>query len=621
MGQVLSIFALAGLGTLSQADAPPVAVDSDISVSVEPLGLSQPAASPAKKNAPAPETLARLATKLDSLFEQAAARLEAVVYSDFGSSRWALLGAAKASPMPAVDYFREIGSTEIANRLGSFSSSEWELPAFTPQSVTAWKRASKQPGHELPELPAGMTYRVTDDHQLWVAAEGVRVPWLVVATAAVGLFLTVRLYFVNVRNFIAGWKQLFQSNREELGEISPYQAMAISIFASSGLTSFAAIAWAIGIAGLGAAFWLCMVMVVLPCIAFAESTLGLVYRRESMRGILLGGPMRYLGSGFRGRHLLGVPLGPLGRLLAFCFAVLCVAGSLVAGAALAVGQSVVVIHGTPGLSIFQDQPWLFGVLSAGFVAFWMVGGRSAMGQYCGWALPFVLLVVAIVSGFVIWSERRHIPELFETIYKEAFSVSSLSVGSLAGVLVAACQALVFSQAGAGTAAIIHSAARNEQPIAQGSVAMLGTWLGSSLCVVLTTFVIGLGGVLQSASSPRFIEPHQGIELFLKALDGHLPVWAVQLMATAFFLALIATCLSWSYCGERCFVYLLGSEAVYLFRVIFLFFVLMGAILELEQLAALSGLLLVAMSIPNLIGIILLQDVVVDELLAYWNRRR
>ncbi len=620
-GLLLSIFALVGLGALSQTDAQTVDASSGVSTSPEPLRVRQPAASQTEKRAATPQPLAKFANNLDALFAQAAARLKAVVYSDFGAGRSPFFGATKVSPKPAVDYFRDIGSTEIANHLASFSNLEIEPPALTPQSVTAWKRASKQLGHALPELPAGMVYRVSDDHQLWVVAEGVRVPWLVVATAVVGFFLMFRLYFVNARNLGTGWQQLFQPNRDELGEISPYQAFAISLFSSGGPTSFAATATAVGIGGLGAAFWLCVVMVVLTCVTFAESTLGLVYRRESMRGILIGGPMRYLSSGLRGRQLLGMPLGPLGRLLAFCSAVLCVAGSLVAGAALAVGQSFVVIHSTAGSTLFDDQPWLFGVLSAAFVAFLMIGGRSAIGQYCGRALPLVWSVYGLVSGCIIWTGRHHIPDLFEAIQRDAFSVSSLSIGSLTGVLVASCQALIFSQSGAGTSGIIHSAVRNDQPIAQGSVAMLGTLLGSTLCIVMTTCVIGLSGILQSASSQKFIEDPQGIELFWMALQGSLPVWAVQVMATALFLALIATCLAWSYCGERCVVYLLGSEAANLFRVVFLFFIVMGAVLELEHLAELSGLLLIAMSIPNLLGIILLQDVLVDELLAYWNRRR
>jgi alanine or glycine:cation symporter, AGCS family len=568
-----------------------------------------------KQPAPRPIT-----AKLEALFESVSGVLRQALFYDFGTRRMPQFGAAPIRSQLAKDYFQgesqAFFSKNVPACLANFSAKQGRFPKDFAELQTVLSAC----GDELPSPPRGTAYRLDEQGQLLIEPSGTSIPLIVICLLLSGLFLTIRMGFVNVFGIIPGWRYLFRRNVEVQGEVSPLQAFSSNLATTISLSSAGAVALAIGTGGLGSAFWVIAFGFVGMSIKFAECTLGLVYRKETADGKILGGPMRYLSIGFRGREMFGIPLRPLGKILGFTFATMCICASLIGGGTYQVSQSLAAMHQSSSMRVLTDQPLIYGLLMSVLVAMAIFGGVRSIGQINGRLMPLIWLLFVAACVWVIITGRQNLSAAFETIFQEAFDAQSLTTGGFWGILVVAVQGTLANQVGSGSSAIIHSAARTEDPVRHGMVAMLAPLFDTVLLCLLTTLAIAVSGVCSTTDGQALVNEKHGISLVFLAFKSSLPNWTIGLLCGALCVAAFASCLTWSYCGERCFVQLLGDEASIFYKIAFIGFMFLGSVLSVTTVVELGDLLILAMILPNLFGVLMLHKVVREELVAYRSRR-
>ena len=439
--------------------------------------------------------------------------------------------------------------------------------------------------------------------------EAVKIPLVVLLLLGAGVFFTLRMVFINVRGF---WHAIRLTRGDyddpnDAGEVSHFQALAAALSATVGLGNIGGVAIAIGIGGPGATFWMILVGLVGMSTKFAECTLGQLYRTVDDRGQVLGGPMRYLRSG-----LADLGLEPLGRVLAFLFAILCVGASLGGGNAYQINQSLSAV--SEGLPILQEYSWLYGLVMAVVVGLVIIGGIRSIGRVAGAIVPVMCAAYMLAAVYILLANYANVPTAFGSIFSSAFSMDA-GIGGLIGVMITGTQRAVFSnEAGVGSAPIAHSAAKTNEPVSEGIVALLEPFIDTVLVCTTTALVILVSQVPTDGDA-------QGAALTLSAFQTGGAHWFGYVLFAAVVLFALSTCISWSYYGERCFVQLFGTRSSIVYKALFVTFTFLGSIITATKVLDFSDLMIFGMAIPNLLGVFLLSGVVKRALDDYWGRYR
>ncbi len=443
---------------------------------------------------------------------------------------------------------------------------------------------------------------------------GTSVPFVVVWLLAGGLFLTLRMGFINVRAFrhaIDLTRGVYDSP-DEPGEVTHFQALSTALSATVGLGNIAGVAIAIGTGGPGASFWILVVGLFGMSAKFAECTLGQLYRVTDADGHVLGGPMRYLRVGLK-----ELGFGPLGNVLAGMFMILCIGASFGGGNAFQVGQSLDAIRGTEGLLV--EMPWIYGLIMAAAVGVVIIGGIKSIGAVAGRIVPVMCLLYVTAAIYILIRNYAAIPDAVETIVREAFTPNA-AYGGFLGVLVIGIKRAVFSnEAGIGSAAIAHSAAKTDEPVSEGIVALLEPFIDTVVVCSITSLVVVVTGAYQAPEMASAIANNEGARLTLHAFvtGGH--DWFRYILYFAVVLFAYSTCISWSYYGERCWVQMFGTRTSMIYKILFLVFTFLGSIVTRGNILDFSDLMILGMSFPNLLGVFLLSGIVKRSLDTYWNK--
>ena len=444
--------------------------------------------------------------------------------------------------------------------------------------------------------------------------EGTSIPFVVVWLLAGGAFLTLRMGFINFRAFghaIRLTKGDYD-DASEPGEVSHFQALAAALSATVGLGNIAGVAIAIGTGGPGATFWIILVGLLGMTAKFAECTLGQLYRVQDSDGHVLGGPMRYLRHG-----LEDIGLGLLGKILAVIFMVLCIGASFGGGNSFQVGQSLEAIR--DDIPLLQDYPWIYGLVMAAFVGVVIVGGIRSIGAVAGKIVPFMCIAYVAAALYILAINYFAIPDAIKTILTQAFTPDA-AYGGFLGVLVIGIKRAVFSnEAGVGSAAIAHSAAKTDEPVSEGIVALLEPFIDTVVVCTITALVVVVTGAYTAPELGPAIAADQGAKVTLYAFvtGGH--VYFKYILYLAVVLFAYSTCISWSYYGERSWVQLFGPSTSIIYKCLFLVFTFLGSVVTRGQILQFSDLMILGMSLPNLLGVFLLSGVVKRSLDEYWGK--
>jgi len=439
------------------------------------------------------------------------------------------------------------------------------------------------------------------------------VPFIVAWLSVGAVFLTLRFGFINVRMMGHAFEVIRGKFRtaDDKGEVTPFQALTTALSATVGLGNIAGVAIAIIIGGPGATIWMIVAGFFGMTSKFAEVTLGQMYREERPDGRLMGGAMEYLSKGLAEK---GLPR--LGKSMAMMFAVFCIFGSLGAGNAFQVSQALGAIQNK--VPLFDDMPWLFGLIMAGVVGTVIIGGIKRIAHAAEAIVPAMVMIYVSTCIFIILSNLEHIQQAFFTIWHGAFSLDA-GLGAFVGVIVQGFKRAAFSsEAGIGSAAIAHSAASVKYPVRQGMVALYEPFIDTIIICTMTALVIVITGVYNAPEYADLVANTHGAALTSAAFGSVFP-WFSHLLTVSVVLFAFSTMISWSYYGERCWTYLFGERFSLTYKIIFLTFIVLATVSSAENILNFSDLLILGMALPNFIGLYILHGNVLNALSEYISK--
>lgn len=528
---------------------------------------------------------------------------------------------------------------------------------------------------------------------------GHTIPFVVIALLGTGLFLTLRLGFVQFTRLAHGVNVASgrYDDPDHPGDVSHFQALSTALSATVGIGNIAGVALAIHWGGPGALFWMWVTALLGMATKFAEVTLAQKYRivEAGAAETVSGGPMYYIERG----------LGPSWRPLALFFAV------ALGFTAFLTGNGVQANTLADTLRSFGVDPWITGVVSAALVGAVILGGVQRIGKVAAVLAP-AMAAIYVAAGLVVLA--LHIELIVPTlalVVREAFQPSAGVAGTGVGaVLVTAMwgvrRGLFSNEAGQGSAPIAHAAAKTNEPVSEGVVALLEPFIDTIIICTMTALVIVMTGADRERVPTAFELGSSELAWVSDAGDGpppgarhedvivvqaglvttHKPVWndvvvetlytdlaltqpfsgslaplegiarspegsthevlygpAVESGAPLTMLAFerglaplvpggryvvvlcvvlfaVSTAISWSYYGDRCAHYVLGTRAVLPYRVVYTGMHFLGAIAPLSLAWTIGDIALGVVIVPNLIALVLLSSQVKRELDSYFERR-
>ena len=439
---------------------------------------------------------------------------------------------------------------------------------------------------------------------------GLGMPVVVAWLLAGSIFFTLRMNFVNLRMF-AHAIQLVRGKYDDpdaAGEVSHFQALATALSATVGLGNIAGVAIAVATGGPGATLWMMVAGLLGMSAKFTEVTLGQQYRHIRHDGSIMGGAMYYLSDGLAAR---GLPR--LGRVLAVAFVILCIGGSLGGGNSFQVKQGLDQIRTV--IPFFDAHPWAYGLTMVVLVGIVIIGGIRRIASVADKIVPAMCGLYVVACLYVLITNAPAIPAALAAIVRGAFSPEA-AVGGFLGCLVIGIKRAAFSnEAGIGSAAIAHSAARSEYPVQEGIVSLLEPFIDTVAVCTMTAMVIVITGVCNDDACAVYVAKQQGAALTSAAMASQI-TWFPYVLAVAVFLFSYSTMISWSYYGERCWTWLFGESFTILYRLLFLSFTFLGSVVTATNILDFSDLMILGMAFPNILGVFLLSGVVAKGLAEY-----
>jgi AGCS family alanine or glycine:cation symporter len=407
-----------------------------------------------------------------------------------------------------------------------------------------------------------------------------------------GVFLMIGLRLMPILKLGYGFRMLWAGRHAQgEGDITPFNALMTALAATIGTGNIAGVATAIAIGGPGALFWMWCTALVGMATKYAEGVLAVKYREVDENGNHVGGPMYYIKNGLGRRWLwLGTAFAIFGGLAGFGI------GNMVQ--ANSVSHAITDTFGVPEL-------WS-GIAMAVLVGVVVIGGIRWIAHVAGALVPFMSIAYVLGGLIVLALNLDQIPLALAQIVQHAFAPTA-AVGGFAGatlmlgIQMGVARGIFSNEAGLGSAPIAHAAAQSNDPIQQGTVAMLGTFLDTIIICTITGLVIMVSGVWSSGST--------GAALTSSAFSGELPIVGGYLVAISLALFAFTTILGWCVYGERCVEYLFGIHAIIPFRLLWVAVIPIGATLELEFIWLVADTLNALMALPNLVALLLLSPVV------------
>jgi AGCS family alanine or glycine:cation symporter len=298
------------------------------------------------------------------------------------------------------------------------------------------------------------------------------------------------------------------------------------------------------------------------------------------------------------------------------FAILCIGGSIGGGNSFQVNQSMNAMQET--FPFLAQAPWVYGLIMAILVGIVIVGGIRRIANVADKIVPLMAAVYITGALVVILINAQHVPAAFTAIFHQAFEPDAI-YGGFIGVLVTGFRRAAFSnEAGAGSAAIAHSAAKTQYPVREGVVALLEPFIDTVVICTMTALVINITGAYNNPEYAGLIAGSKGAALTSRAFSEHIS-WFPYVVSFAVFLFAYSTMISWSYYGERCTVWLFGIGASKYYKALFLLFVFLGSIITSNNILNFGDLMILGMALPNLIGVYVLHGKVRTALTEYWRR--
>ncbi|GCA67644.1 sodium:alanine symporter [Mediterraneibacter butyricigenes] len=435
----------------------------------------------------------------------------------------------------------------------------------------------------------------------------------------VGLVLSVRTGFLQIRKFPYAMKitlgRMLKKKEASDGAMTPFQAVCTALAATVGTGNIAGVAGAIAIGGPGAVFWMWISALLGMCTKFSEVTLAVHFREVNEDGEYVGGPMYYIKNGLA-KHW---------HFLAYLFAAFGVLTVFGTGNATQVNTITTAIdsalfnYNVIGEGSVKTLNLIIGIVLAILIALILLGGIKRIGQVTERLVPFMAVLYILLALGIIVLNIGHIPAVFASIFKGAFSPASVTGGAVGSFFMSMKKGVsrgIFSnEAGLGTGSIAHACADTRKPVKQGFFGIFEVFVDTIVICTLTALVILCSGV------PVGYGAAAGAELTISgftAVYGNLVsiFTAVAMCCFAF-----STIIGWGLYGARCIEFLFGTRVNKPFMLVYSLVAIVGATMDLGLMWSIAETFNGLMAIPNLIAVFLLSGVVVKMVKEYFETEK
>ena len=417
-------------------------------------------------------------------------------------------------------------------------------------------------------------------------------PPILILIVGSGLFLSIMTKFFSITKLGYILKntflKMFSKEQKGEGEVTAFQAVATALAATVGTGNIAGVATAIASGGPGAVFWMWLAAVFGMTTKFSEVVLAVHFREKTEDGRYVGGPMYFIKNGL-GWGWLATIFAVFGTLASFGIGNMTQSNSV----ALAMEGS------------FKVPPIATGIILAIITALVIVGGIKRIGAFTEKLVPFMAAIYIVGGLVIIFRNASEIPAAFATIFADAFT-GRAAVGGFAGATMSnairygVARGVFTNEAGLGSAPIAHAAATTDHPVRQGLWGVFEVFVDTIIICSITALAIVTTGAWESGQSGAVLTTLA----FDTALKGGGYIVSVGLVLFAY-----STIIGWEYYGERCLEYLAGTKPILAYRMIWIVFIVVGAVGGLEFMWSLADTLNGMMAIPNLIGVLFLSGTV------------
>ena len=425
---------------------------------------------------------------------------------------------------------------------------------------------------------------------------------LLILLSGTGLYLTLRLGFIQIRYLPRALGYLFKKDKGGKGDVSSFAALCTALAATIGTGNIVGVATAVQAGGPGAIFWMWLVALLGMATKYAECLLAVKYRVRDKNGFMAGGPMYYIERG------LGI------KWLAKLFALF---GVMVAFFGIGTFPQVnAITHAMQ--DTFNIPVLVTAIIVTLLVGLIILGGVKRIATASSLIVPFMAILYVTTSLVIILLNIEKVPDAISLIIYSAFDPQAALGGAVGFTVMKAIQSgvargIFSNESGLGSAPIAAAAAQTREPVRQGLISMTGTFLDTIIVCTMTGIVLVLTGAW---NNPELAGATVTNYAFAQGLGTSIgaTIVTVGLLFFAF-----TTILGWCYYGERCFVYLVGIRGVKLYRLAYIVLVGLGSFLHLNLIWIIADIVNGLMAFPNLIALIGLRKVVIEETKDYFQR--
>lgn len=393
------------------------------------------------------------------------------------------------------------------------------------------------------------------------------------------------------------------------GQISHFQALTTALSATVGMGNIAGVAVAIAIGGPGAVFWMWISAVIGMSTKFFTATLAIMYRGKDSAGEIQGGPMYFITEG------LGKSWKPLAIMFSFCGLV----GALPVFNVNQLTQAINDILLIPnGIEVGFGTNLTIGILLVIITSIVILGGLNRISKTAAKLVPSMVLLYFILVLIILGINIDQVPKYLSLIFTDAFSANfykgdSFLGGVIGGLILLGIRRGAFSnEAGIGTAPMAHGAAKTNEPVREGLVAMLGPAIDTLVVCTMTALAILVTGVWQSSDA-------NGVSLTAAAFGNTMPLMGKYLLLICIAVFSVSSLFSYSYYGTKCMSFLFGVDKKHYYNYIYIVSIIVGATTSLSMMINLIDGFFALMAIPTMTATLIMAPRVVKEIKAYKKR--
>ncbi|MBY4970269.1 sodium:alanine symporter family protein [Streptococcus suis] len=429
-------------------------------------------------------------------------------------------------------------------------------------------------------------------------------PPLLLLLVGTGVYLTLRLGVFQIGKLPTAFRLIFSSDQSGQGDVSSFAALCTALAATVGTGNIVGVATAITTGGPGALFWMWVAAFFGMATKYAEGFLAIKYRTKDANGQAAGGPMHYITLG----------MGQKWKPLAVFFAI---SGVLVA--LLGIGTFSQVNSITASLETsFGLAPQLVSIVTAISIAFFIFGGIEKISDVSTKVVPFMAILYILASITVLAVHWDQLLPTLALVFKSAFTPAAAMGGFVGATVKEAIQrgiarGVFSNESGLGSAPIAAAAAKSDNPVEQGLISMTGTFIDTLIICSLT----GLSILVTDQWTTEGLAGAPLTQAAFATVFGNTGSIALTISLVLF---AFTTILGWSYYGERCIEYLLGTKAITPYRILFVIMVGLGGFLKLELIWIVADIVNGLMALPNLIALLALSPIIIKETRQYFRKK-